>query len=105
MLFLMTLVIGCSSMVYQPQTSNYDVMYKLNADLEARGKSTIGSTKQLLLLNWGPPTSKMSDGSGGEIYTYSYPGQLVVGYYTPYINLFINEKGIIYNSLFRYTIK
>ena len=100
---LLTFIVRCSPFTYQSQTSNYDVMYKLNTELEAKGKSTVGSTKKLLLLNWGPPTSIISDGNQGEIYTYSYPGQLIVGYYTPFINIYINEKGIIYHSNFRYT--
>ena len=97
------LAFGCTPSLYQAHINH--VMYKLNAELEARGKSTVGSTKQLLLLNWGPPTSTMSDGAGGEIYTYSDPGQLIVGYYTPFINIYINEKGIIYHSSFRYTLR
>jgi hypothetical protein len=92
-------------MRYQSQTSNYDVVEKLNAELEARGKSTIGGTKQALLLNWGPPTKITSDGAGGEIYTYSDPGQLVVGYYIPMIYIYINDKGIIYYSSFKFLLQ
>ncbi len=71
-------------------------------------QSWIGSTKQQLLLKWGPPTNVYSDGVGGEILCYEqtastagYYGQS--WYYPPqqilwYRHFFINPSGIIYHA-------
>ena len=36
--------------------------------------SWLGSTKQEIIMSWGPPARTASDGGTGEILVYSYPG-------------------------------
>lgn len=73
--------------------------------------SWLGSTKEELLLQWGPPYSKYPDGKGGTIWTYQEIRQTAGSAYTNKYGyttyrapqqynvvrqFFINAEGIIY---------
>jgi hypothetical protein len=52
-----------------------------------------GETEQTLVMSWGAPHSKTSDGSDGKIYTYKrYNGHI-----TWVTNFYINNDNIIYH--------
>lgn len=104
-LFTLIMLSGCSQMFYSNTKTPEQTIAELNSDLDAKGKSTIGRSKQDLLLNWGPPDSKFSDGNNGEIYTYTISAPFSFGTYTGITNLYINEKGVIYNSKFKYLLQ
>lgn len=104
-IFMIITLSSCSDLLYQNTESPEQIVSDLNKDLEAKGKSTIGRTKQELLLNWGPPNSKASDGSNGEIYTYAVSAPFSFGTYTGLTYIYINDKGVIYHSNFRYLLQ
>lgn len=104
-LFSTILFLGCSQIFYQNSESPEQIIAELNEDLAAKGKSTIGRTKHELLINWGPPASKSTDGRDGEIFTYTVSAPFSFGTYTGITNLYINEKGIIYHSNFKYLLQ
>jgi uncharacterized protein YceK len=104
-LFTTILLSGCSQLFYSNTESPEQIIANLNKDLEAKGKSTIGRTKQELLLNWGPPNAKSTDGDKGEIYTYTVSAPFSFGTYTGITNLYINDKGVIYHSNFKYLLQ
>lgn len=105
MLFTIILLSGCSQLFYSNTQTPEQIVADLNKDLEAKGKSTVGRTKQALLLNWGPPNSKSSDGNNGEIYTYTVSSTFSFGTYTGITYLYINDIGVIYHSNFKYLIQ
>ncbi len=82
-LFAVTLLTAC--------TSQKDIM-----------NSWLGSTKQNLIMSWGPPTRTASDGGSGEILVYSYqgyyPGFNGQGAFTYWDNkyMYANSEGKIY---------
>ena len=102
---LLCLFASCSQLFYSDTQSNQEMIADLNKDLELKGRSTVGRTKNELLLNWGPPSSKTSDGNNGEIYTYTVSAPFSFGTYTGITNLYINEKGVIYHSNFKYLLQ
>lgn len=65
----------------------------------------LGSSKQQLILKWGPPDRTASDGGTGEILVYAsqiyYPGINGTGAYTYwyYKYMYANSEGIIYHWL------
>lgn len=52
-----------------------------------------GKTENTLLMSWGAPYSKSSDGSGGKIHTY----RRYNGYITWVTDFYINRDSIIYH--------
>ena len=64
--------------------------------------SWLGSTKQSLIMSWGPPARTASDGGTGEILVYAdqkyYPGFNGQGAYTywDYKYMYANSEGKIY---------
>jgi hypothetical protein len=69
--------------------------------------SWIGSTKQELILNWGPPVRTASDGGTGEILVYArqgyFPGYNGQGAYTywDYRYMYTDSSGKIYSWMTR----
>lgn len=67
--------------------------------------SWLGSTKQALILKWGPPTQTTSDGGGGEILVYAHRVYYV--YYNKPIDyweyrmMYADATGKIYHWLYR----
>lgn len=82
------------------------MLQEINAQMESNVKSYIGTSKQNLILNLGPPTKIDSDGTAkGEVYSYirSFPGPY--GLYTAYGYYYINEDNIVYFSKYSYTLQ
>jgi len=52
-----------------------------------------GESEQTLVMSWGPPNSKTSDGAGGKIYSYKRNN----GYIVWVTHFYINQDNIIYH--------
>lgn len=103
--FTLLLLPGCSEMFYSG-SSNSQMISEMNAKIEANVKSAMGAPKQLMVMNWGPPTSISSDGTEkGEVYSYVKSLQFSFGLYTSYVYLYFNENGIVYYTNFKYTLE
>lgn len=61
--------------------------------------SWIGSTKQNLILKWGPPARIASDGGNGEILIYSTQSYLYGSVYYRYRMFYADSNGNIYHWL------
>lgn len=104
-IFTTVLLLGCSQLFYSNTKTPEQTIAELNQNFEAKVKSWIGQTKQEMLLNWGPPNARFSDGNNGEIYTYSVSAPFSFGTYTGISNFYIDSKGIIYHSNFKYLLQ
>lgn len=62
-------------------------------EIEKAREYWINESESSLINSWGPPNSRTSDGSGGEILTYKRYN----GYITWVTNFYINSNRVIYN--------
>ncbi len=62
-------------------------------EIEKARNHWVGETQNTLIISWGPPTSKTSDGDGGEIYSYRRGN----GFSTWVTNFYMGSTGIIYH--------
>lgn len=63
------------------------------SEMEKARQHWVGKSESTLILSWGPPNSKSSDGGGGKIYTYRRGN----GFSTWVTNFYIRSYGDIYN--------
>ena len=67
----------------------------------------LGSSKQQLILKWGPPAQTASDGANGEVlvyadrYYYTLPPSTVPLLYWQYKMMYVNGEGKIYHTLYK----
>jgi len=87
-------------------SSNSKMISDMNSKIAANVKTTMGSTKQNIVMNWGPPTSTTTDGTEkGEIYSYIRSQQFSFGLYTSFVYLYFNENNVVYFTNFKYTLQ
>lgn len=85
-ILIITIIVFSISCSTSLQDHNYN-------QIESAKKMWKGETEHTLVMSWGPPNSKTSDGAGGKIYTYKRNN----GYIIWVTNFYINQDDIIYH--------
>lgn len=86
------------------QSSSSSYMHTFEVELRDKAYSFKGYPVQALIQLWGPPTEISTDGGTGKIYTYIQSMQFSYGLYNGYNHFYVNNEGIIYHVLYKYTL-